>query len=209
MKSFKQYISENKIEDEFGEYLFGGYFGSEKDTPIESKIFELVVDYFKENKTIPQKYIDKLESLKKEFPEILKPFKHHKTAWRKTMSSDDDKLTEWLEKNKSKVREEGEYFVFPNYIYKPKSSLQSWSTSMRAVSYFTPMKHGSGGYVRNKGSVELILETKIDDTFLFNTKFTGEVGYTDEFEIVRVSKKPIKCDLWLTYKELNQLSILI
>ena len=208
MLSFKSFTTENKIEDEFGKYLFGGYKNLEKDTPVESDLFNYLEEYFTQNKTIPPKYVKKLKELKSKFPDVLKPDRRDKTAFRSTVVYEHEPLIKFIMKNKAKAKKFGaDGIILENYTYSPKSEMQSWSTSMSAAERFTPMNHGEGGYAAKKGMVGILLETKINDDFIFNTDFTNDVGYSDEYETFRISKAPTKCTIYLSGRSLYTLGL--
>lgn len=214
MKWF-ELLEQNDID--FGSYLFGefkAYYNKiiEKDTPYESDIFKLIFDFIGgsfDRVEKPKVLIDALKTLlsqKNKYPEILKP-KDKGILYRGTSisKSEFEKLS-FVDDKKIKMIH-GNEIVTSNtyYIYKSRNEIQSWSTDINTSFSFRGLK--------SSGEINIVLACDIPESeILFSSKFLniinkkvfGSSAGLGEDEIIRVSKKPLKCNLFVYKKLLNQ-----
>lgn len=179
----------------FGEFLFGDALGQdERDTEIESEYFSkiknFVIGHF--NNTSKSKIVNVLKSLhdiKKDYPDVLVP--ETNKLYRSTFLSN-EQIKSLGEKSSYKT----DISIFEKgYVYKAKDIVQSWSANLNAVSQFQEVSLND--YAVDLEEVKpVILYTEIpEDQILFSFEFLNHIAYGTnvEYEIVRVSRQPLKC----------------
>lgn len=186
-------ISKSKAEELFGQELFGELRGlQERDTEFEKKVFSEIEKFINSNKKSKEfvKFMKLLRDSKIHFPDVLKT--DAKTVYRgSTIPSEE--LSEYL--NKESIKKFGKNVIeIPNYTYYPKGQVQSWSKNTKVVLRDFALS-------MNMKLIPVMYETKVDDDFIFSTKITNFIamysGYPKEYEIIRVSDKPIKTTLYI------------
>jgi len=190
----------------FGDWLFGEFRKKkEKDTDIENNYFEYLVSFIegsfmKDGKT---KLLTVLKDLKKcmeSYPDILQP--NTNNLWRgssldtKTINSLRNKYKKqpFSIINKMKFGISLFYLIDENWVYSPKSVVQSWSTKSESAVSFS---------LTNRWYHEAALyNTKFNkNELLFNSKFLNLMAKAslgnEENEIIRIGKKVNGCKLWV------------
>ena len=213
------------IAEKFGNILFGdARQKGESDTTYEKFRFEelqqfLAHDYGKRLSKDAVNTFKELLKLKKQFPEILVPkYKYvyrgipvHKDKHPKRMQKIGKMMLPWLNdmqldglKQVKGQLSTQDWVQAPQQItYTPTNEVQSWTTEFS-------VGEGYAGANAERQTHELfycLLRAKPPKSeMLFNTDFTNLVFDTidvkkdvlaKEHEIIRVSKKPIKCDVFL------------
>ena len=195
-------IKKSDIENVF----FGDLKGSsEKDTDVEAELYKIVAYYIGNSDDADRgrmvKIFNDLQRLKPYFPNDLKPDAEYAYRGTKVMSSiyqsiyDDVVLDRGTDIN----RNHGWFYHY--FDYKSRALLQSWTTDLNVAEDF------SGRDFRNfhdsVPSLPAIVKVDVDDDFILSTKITNlindrEFGMDDfEYEIFRISNKPIKAMLFI------------
>ncbi len=201
MKSFKQVITEmakSACEKKFQDYVFGEFNKmGELDTKEEERIFKTIWEFAysstpaHKKKVIPALQI--LKGCKEHYKEILKPKKSilyrgigvsPKIA--KTINFDTSVDKYWS----------GEY------IYKARSKVQSWSETWKIATKFAKLE-----YEYDYSDVAIMLEVKLDDSFIFTGDFMNKIsrkhGYGNQNEVMRVGDAPIKAKVYIEKSHYN------
>ena len=178
----------------FEHILFGDLKGTEKDTKVESEIYMAIYDFIDDPNDEAKAealgaltYLDKFKDL---FPGDLRPqanMAHRGTniSYKKFKSSYKD-----FKYDKHGMIDVGTY-------YTPRSAIQSWTTNIDIARKFanTP----EFGYHGDSESIPVIVSVDVDDTFILNSTITNlisnSIHHQNEYEIIRISKKPIPCTL--------------
>ena len=166
-----------------------------------------------------------LLKLKKKFPKVLEPPKYKEVyrgfvAWasrgdkHKEITSLINKALEnpdkFIERDSLVIGPKKEYHFYKlaknlKYTYKPHSEIQSWTTSSDSAAAFTNISLDMRRKEVNINMLSCIIAAvPARNEMLFNDKFVNLV-YTDgtsedrgEFEVIRISKRPIKCDVYIS-----------
>lgn len=223
LMSFKEYmlVQEAKIPDsivqKYGKILFGTARRlPETDTEYEAKQWKAIFQYFKSYQNKADNIFRELLKLKKYYP-VLKG-DSQKTLYRGLrfgIYSDEFKkfsITKQIlqhiksgiyndEKNiKDRKKHYGiEWFTLDKtYTYHPINLGESWSTKISSAKISSNIR---GGYLMmgNVPHSERIFTAETSD------KLKDKLDLMDEYEVVRVSKKPLKVKIHLSSKTFNGL----
>ena len=229
MKSYQQFLAESrqsKTEEKYGKILFGNLRKlPEKDTKLERETLRKVYDFIHDSfgkymsKSVSE-VLHELLKIKKEYPDVLEPNSYSQLYRGITLQSrrpGHEKMFEDVKKQilaipatdlkqLQKHRYSKNYFELPKPItYKPLSEVQSWTLSSDVATIF------SGENELREGTISVFFAAKPPrKEMLFNTDFTNTAGnyalsgpnyIGAEHEIVRISKKPLKCKV-LVYASL-------
>lgn len=191
-------------KDDIEKVFFGSMKGTEKDTEIEKRIFAIIVEFIEGYghasyaKNDAFQVLKHLQSLKNVYPNDLIP--KAKIAYRGTgVKSDyyEELFTMYPDEvPSSKIYEQ-------DYVYHPRSALQSWTTNIQMASDFAL------GNAVSIGFPEAIIKVPVDDDFILTTKITNMINkkaltrMSGEDEIIRISKQPIKGKLLVYGSWLN------
>jgi len=207
MKTFKQLqeMSKKECGIKYGKILFGEFRGLEDDTEYEADVFRGLSKYIRDGFRTP-KFIHALKELKTcktIFKKELQP-KENRTIFRGL----GEKITPYgkltFEKTKDLYEvggfdyfvDNGDFFWFGyEGLYKPKFRVEGWSD--REFSYF----------IKEEPHF-IIWEIPVNHKdLLFDSEFLNKVGkqfdYIDEYEILRVSKAPVKGIRWEFWSKYN------
>ena len=193
----KQLLTEQKeCFETFGKYLFGEFTNKKKfikntenDLYEEDKIFKEIYKFIKgeyinkKKDKIFLKSIIQLKQCLKKYPKILKPLDI--PYYRGTIIQG-KKLKKIINDNPSKNK--NGLIIIQNYIYKPHSIIQSWTTNDNIAKNFIDEDLDP-----ELGFVPIVLKTNDTSQMLFNPNFLNLITY-NESESVRYGKD-IKCDL--------------
>lgn len=200
-------IQEAKVSqdciDKFGEELFGNFLGGkEADTEYEDYVFKRVEDFVDGggNQSQAKKAFMDLKDCMKDYPDILEP--PSRTLFRGTKIRElpnNLNLSKFDDMRKIlKLPHKDHHVVFKNYTYKPRGEIQSWTTSRKIADEFVGEHHGYGG---------VLYASFPKSELLFNTSFMNKISIkklgSSEYEVVRISKKPVKCILYLPYDTIS------
>ncbi len=197
--SFRDYldeaISKDKAQELYGKILFGDLLEKgERDTKIEERIYKLMQEFVlgKGMDRYFLKFLKELRDAKVHFPDVLKP--DAKIVYRG--SRIDKHILENLTDGKTF---KGEYQKF-NYIYEPRGKIQSFTTKFSvAISEFFQEYEAD--------ETPIVYEVKTDDDFLFSSKIMNMlnqiVRLDPEYEILRISQKPLKCNIIIHESKMN------
>ena len=200
-------------KQDFEKVFFGDLKNSlEWDTPVEDAIFAWIENYIGDSDSPRKKNqaaiaLAKLKDVMNDYPKDLIPASNF--AYRGTQIDEATykKAYEYVKNNK--VR--GKWItVDNNYVYKPKSRLQSWSTKLNVAASFASNKghsvdkiekYNSSAHIKDVGNLPFpaILKTKVNDDFILNSRLTNMISRKlhsyNEYEIIRISRKSIPCQL--------------
>jgi len=188
----------NHCFSEFGKYLFGSFSGKEEDTQLESDIFKQIYDFVsgeqmsKKKDNILITAFDKLKQCTKEYPDILKVHTQH--YYRGTLID-----VSQINKNELKYNRRKDAYIFNNYIYTPKSKIQSWSTNYNVAEDFALTNAKENDYNRIAG----VLSTTDTSEMIFNPQFLNILKHK-EFESIRIGGK-MKCDVIIYEEDFDKL----
>lgn len=166
----------------FEKFLFGEEFKEpEYNTSVEDNLWEILVRFkrgeWMESKKPKQVKLafEKLKSCKPYFKSLLTP--KGKVMYRGSVISYNSykKLTKG--KTSTIDRELGEIYIV-DYVYKPKSVIQSWTTSKSIANRFGDADHGY---------VSAIMQAKTDDSFFGNPKLLDRL----DKDAAQVSEKEV------------------
>ena len=172
------------------------------------------------------KTFKELLKLKKKFPKVLEPPKYKEVYRGFTTTSagggskykeilklveksleDPDKLDTY--KKIATGHHKDLYFVkLPKnlkYTYKPHSEIQSWSTSSQIAAKFTNIIADTVHRPMINNISCIIAANPSRNEMLFNDRFVnlaltrGSTEDKGEFEVIRISKKPVKCEVYVSY----------
>lgn len=179
------YLESMSVAERFGDILFGSVRNlPEKDTQYERKVYNRIDqwvagDFMDGSSQADVVHImQELRELKNEFPDVLKP---DATLLYRGVNSDRIKS---LGLKKEDFKQKGEFMVSKrSVVYKPRSFIQSWTTSAMKAYDFVDM-------IRASYAVIYKVQFKEDD-LLFNSKFLDVVGNMDQDEIIHIGNDPI------------------
>ena len=206
MKRFNTYLLEAKdIKAIFQKEVFGSLNNSERDTKLEKEILDILMKFikFEHGHIITKEEIDKIKILKsaKQYYNILHP--KEKVVYRGTKLSlkDIDKNTTFTP---SDYKTHHRTFSYFNTIYKPTSSMQSWSTFADIAGEFSlTLKKDI------KTEIPVIYKVVVDNDFFLTPELTNKIAMKvktpADFEILRISKKPIKVQAIITDVNMNKI----
>ena len=177
---------------------------SEKDTEIEHQIYDYirqyinVADEYKKPNLI--QILNHLKELKPHYPEDLIP--KAKVAYRGTKVKPPIYRKIWKQFKVGKF--DADKFYEYEFVYRPKSSIQSWSTSQKVADRFA---YASNDFKNER--LPAVIKVKVDNDFVLTAKITNLISQTipglndPEHEIMRVSNHPIEAKIlihgtWLT-----------
>ena len=219
--------SSAEFEDKYGKILFGEhskFHGSEKetDTVIEEADFLDLMDFVEESfgKNITRDIINAFKRLlemknKNHYTDVLKPPTNFKKMYRGFVVSKKSSAKRYNEilkiANETKdpmkrVRRfrsrygKLEYIELPKpIIYRPWTEIQSWTVEEKVGTYFGEVSWDNGSHGREKPpAAKAILECKPPaKDMLFNPNFTNTLLDWQEFEVMRISKSPIRCTVYI------------
>ena len=184
----------NEFTDEFEYVLFGDMKGDEEsDTNIERETFVNIRNFISSpgphSRSDVYVALERLKKYKDIYPDDLKP--DARVAYRGT-SIEKSKLRKLCNnyRHSYTYEDEAEYHQIP-FKYKPQSMVQSWTTKIEVARKFMN---------ENNGKIPIIVMARVDDDFILSSSLTNDItqtifGYNEEYEIIRVSKKPIKATL--------------
>ena len=214
MKTFKTLIteisllSEQSKEELFGKILFAQgrrhnepKLKDEPDTEFEKKAWIQLKKFFfgsydKKDTTKAFAAFDTLEKHKKDFSKILNPPKGVREIYRGTqIPLKNIRNKAWTKKGSGKKQ----VFIFKEYEYSPRSSLQSWTPNKDVAKAF----YGFQGSNKGKVGGLLVLKTAGERKLLFNPNWINK-QFSDEDEIVRVTKTPVTLILEINSAELSK-----
>ena len=214
-----------EIQQKYGKILFADHerfkqkgTGKEKNTFIENDKFANALDFVTTNfgDKITKDIIKTFEALlksKKYYPEVLDPgnpkevlrgftltHKLNKQKYDETLKV--AKTLKYANRLVNQRKFDGiKYVILPKQMtYKPRTYAESWTVSEQIASGFSAM-----GYNRkaNPPSASVIISCKPPkNELLFNPEFTNTLSYK-EFEVIRLSNKPIKCTAYIAQKDWN------
>ena len=184
---------EDRAYKDFQKFLFGDIkSANEKDTKLEKEIYDIIKDYMfnntKERNAAAKDVLDYLHQYRNVFPDDLIP--DSDTVYRGTNVTDEfyhfmareHQLED--DERSGKVDFNNINWYKTDYVYKPKSFIQSWTTKFRVAEQF------SGDHTNS-----VILEAKVDDDFILSTALSNliskDAGQGEEHEIIRISGNPI------------------
>ena len=195
----------------------------EKDTEYEEEVFKTLNMWFggQSSRQEVQATIKGLSKLKDNYPTLLKPEPSSKFPYlyrglynfdisthdyknafiqqvRSKHASDDDNIetmnikTRDADVKKFKPHKQIEYIKDSNQaIYKPIYAAESWTVSLKMAVDILVNHFGE------PPNDVMILKAKVPDSErLFSLRFTNKVYVMKQFEVVRVSKQPIKCEIF-------------
>ena len=171
------------------------------------------------------KTFKELLKLKKKFPKVLEPPKY-KELYRgftaNSLSKGSDKYKEILKLVEKSLEDPSKLDKYPRittghhkdlkfvklpkslkYTYKPRSEVQSWSTDKGVASRFTNIQTDTLGTAIIGRISCIIAGNPPRNEMLFNDKFVnlaltrGRTEDNGEFEVIRISKKPVKCEIYI------------
>lgn len=187
MKTFKDHIEEGKLscEERFEKYVFG-VFGNEWDTKSEHRIAKEVNAFLYFNKANPKivKAFEELKACRSKYPKELDP-KNGKIVWRGISKKNNEvKQIKFTKEYKG-------FYVADNFTYTPHREIQSFTTNWKTAEEFSL----DGDWKK----ASLIIESYVDDDFIFTSKFTNMFSILREYEVVRISNKPLKnCRVYIS-----------
>ena len=192
---------------DFEKVLFGDLkAANEPDTEKENNIFKAVRYFIKNanriNKSEAYDALKYLEQFKDVFPDDIVP--KADTVYRGT-GINIDQLKPLFKKYKSRniipFDHSGYVRMAENFSYRPKSYIQSWTTSFKVAEDFAD---DSSGF-------PVIYMTDVDDSFILNSELTNKIAqYMNihkESELIRITSKPIECVLLMKKSFLDTLAI--
>lgn len=193
-------LSEDLTPKDFERVMFGDFKDAlESDTEIESHIFGAIEKFIDNaspgNKANGSKLIAQLKSVKSAYPGDLKPTVD--VAYRGTQMKKETYLE--IAKQYSDVKNK---WISIDYVYRPRSEIQSWTTQKSIAKDFALNQNMSPGYSKYDyygNPCPAIVRTKVDDDFILNPRLTNMIAKrihgVPEHEIVRISPKPAQSTL--------------
>ena len=217
---------EKEIRKKFGRILFGDWQRSErltrhteKDTKYERKIFSILYNQWfwnsswsstKRNNVL--NVLEELSELKDNYPTILKPDPASKypVLYRALIVKRTDKELKKFHKKLFIQRKNYEIVdeKFGRVVYKlgdkdvhqytPKREAESWTISFKhAFKFIRTVSTNYGTDYSNAGRPFIIYAAKVpEEERLFKLRFTNKIFETPEYEIVRLSNKPIEASMY-------------
>ena len=228
MKTYSEFITEakipSKIAEKYGKILFGeldfSKLGFEPDTPLEKDQLNDIREFLhgRHGSKLDAdmiKVFKSLAKLKKTYPEFLEPDNYKELFRGILLNRFAGKVNSPIRLLYQKVRDimintpiekfknyDNHWYVIPDKMtYTPMSPVQSWSTKFRVASGF------GGGGASSRTSEEIksvIIANPPRKEMLFNTKFTNGVDDYLEYEVIRLTDKPIKCQILVRHNEIQQ-----
>ena len=216
---------EEEIRKKFGNILFGNFQNmaglkqnEERDTKYEAIVFRQVSNWFFQSGSRKDmfKNLKQLSQLKDMYPTILKPdpiAKYPKLYRSLRIKTGSIKLKQMARDYKD--RDDIEYvglvkgykiFKFNELQeYKPKASVESWTTTLGNAVNFVKAWNMEAMYKDDFNNPELnrmfIYEAEVpEEQRLFKLRFTNKMFDYKESEVVRLSSKPIPAIIYLAMK---------
>ena len=212
-------MEEMIIRKQFGDILFGDWQYKkrlrperEKDTKYESAVFKEIQRWFGGGMASAdiQKTIEYMSKMKKYYPELLKPDsmsripKLYRGIPRTAVNWEEQTKYSEFDRNieiKSRDPDIEEDKIIQNYrlvktkkdiTYKPFRMAESWTISIRSAIDIM-VNH----FWSDPKSVIIYEAVVPDEERLFKIKFSNKMFPTKQYEVVRVSNKPIKATAYL------------
>jgi hypothetical protein len=201
LKSLVQESTSDKCFELFGNYLFGEWKNFykkeiENNTIIEKQIWNIIRDFIRgeySDKSKDNILIDSLKKLKQCISIYPKVLESPKTKFYRGTNIYFDYIKDYNLKEY-----DSEFYIIKDYIYKPKSIIQSWTNNIDiAISYGTEMNYDD--------SIGGVLIKKDNKDMIFNPNFLNTISF-NEFESIRIGNE-LKCDLLVNKKHIEKFKL--